>query len=174
MFNQYTYKQKFSALLIVFVLLSITAYKRSFSQLITSYSEYKSLYSKNKEFDSKSKQLGKLSNDVASLDQVLGKGGKDKEAIQQEIINFIAHKHSEVAIHNIQTIHFFKDDNFTIITNTIDLTGNSNQLLRTAYDFENEFETSKIVSLQFYTERKSDKEEKLHLKLVFQNYEGLQ
>lgn len=172
MFNQYTYKQKFSALIVVFVLLSITAYKRSFSQLLSSYSEYKSLSAKNNEFDSKSKQLGTLTNDVATLDQVLGKGGKDKEVIQQEIINFIANKHPEVAIHNIQPIHFFKEDNFTIITNTVDLTGNSNQLLRTAYDFEKEFDTSKIVSLQLYTEKKSDKEEKLHLKLVFQNYEG--
>ena len=173
MFNQYTYKQKFTALLIVFCMLLVTAYKRSFSQLITSYSEYKTLSEKANEFNSKSKQFGKLTTDVASLDQIIGKGGKPKEIIQQEIISFIANKHSEVAINTIQPIHLFNDQSFAVVTNIIDLTGNSNQLLQTAYDFENNFNTSKIVSLQFYTEKKSDKEEKLHLKLIFQNYEGI-
>ena len=173
MFNQYTYKQKFTALLVLFVMLVITAYKRSFSQLIASYGEYKTLSAKINEFKNKSHDLGKLQKDVAALDQILGKGGKSKEIIQQEIINFVANKHPEVAIDNIQPIHFFNDENFTIVTNQIVLTGNSNQLLKTVYDFEKEFETSKIVSMQFFTVKKNDKEEKLNLKLIFQNYEGI-
>lgn len=173
MFNQYTYKQKFKALLLLFVLLLITAYKRSFSPLITSYNEYHSLAQKTAEFESKSKELHKLTTEVATLDQVLGKGGQSKEIIQQEIVNFIANKHPEVTIDNIQPIHTFRDNNFTTITNQIDLTGNTNQLLKTVYDFEKEFDISKIVSLQFYTLKKNDKEEKLHLKLIFQNYEGI-
>ncbi|MFK7000657.1 hypothetical protein [Flavobacterium oreochromis] len=173
MFNQYNYKQKFSALIVVFFLLLITAYKRSFSQLIASYKEYNLLINKKEEFTKKSLQLNKIKEDVSTLDQILGKGGLPKEQIQQEIIQFIAQNHPDVTIDHIQPIHHFQDESFDIVTHIIDLTANTNQLLNTIYNFEKQFETSKIISLQFYTTVKNDQEEKLHLKLIFQNYEGI-
>ncbi|WP_459926529.1 hypothetical protein [Flavobacterium covae] len=173
MFNQYSFKQKFKALLVILCLLSITAYKRSFSQLIGSYKEYKALIEKTQEINTKTSGLNKLYNDVAKLDLLIGKSGKEKEIIQQEIIDFLAKNHSEIAIHSIQPIHFFKDEHLSIITNSIVLSGNTNQLLNTIYNFENNFQSSKLVSLQFFTEQKNDKEEKLYLKLIFQNYEGI-
>lgn len=173
MFNQYTFKQKFKALLVVFCLLAITAYKRSFSQFIASYSEYKALNEKSLEINSKTSGLNKLSEEVTKLDLLIGKSDKEKEIVQQEIIDFVAKNHPEIAIDGIQPIHYFKDEHFSAITNSIILSGNTNQLLRTAYDLESRFESSKLVSMHFFTEKKNDKEEKLHLKLIFQNYEGI-
>ncbi|AEW86797.1 hypothetical protein B0A78_11565 [Flavobacterium columnare NBRC 100251 = ATCC 23463] len=173
MFNQYTFKQKFKALIFVFFLLLITAYKRSFSPLMDSYGEYKTLKAKTQEINSKSSGVKKLNEEVTKLDLLIGKSEKEKEVIQQEIIDFVTKNHPEVTIHTIQPIHFFKEEHFSVITNTIVLSGTTNQLLKTAYNFENQFESSKLISLHFFTEKKNDKEEKLYLKLIFQNYEGI-
>jgi hypothetical protein len=172
MFDQYSYKQKFSALLIIFFMLAITAYKRSFSQLIQTYKEHKLLSEKVNDFNKKSNKLDALTKDVALMDRVIGKAGESKEVIQQEIISFASEKHPEVSINDLQPIHVFSDDDYKIVTNQLDVTGNANQLLRLAYDFEKEFSYSRIVSMNYYTTKKNNKTEVLHLKMIFQNYEN--
>ncbi len=172
MFEQYSYKQKFSALLILFLMLCIAAYKRSFSQLIQTYKEHKVLSEKIADFSSKSNKLDALIKDVAVLDKVIGKAGQSKEVVQQEIISFASKKHPEVSISDLQPIHVFSDIDYKIVTNQLDVTGNANQLLRLAYDFEKEFSYSRIVSMHYYTIKKNNKTEVLHLKMIFQNYEN--
>lgn len=172
MFNQYTFKQKFTALLVLFVLLGITAYKRSFSQLIQTYKEHQQLSEKMNDFNSKSGKMDALVKDVALMDRVIGKAGASKEVIQQEIMRFASEKHPQVSISELQPIHVFSDDDYQIVTNQLDVTGNANQLIKLAYDFEKEFTFSRIVSMQYYTTKKNNKTEVLHLKMIFQNYEN--
>lgn len=172
MFNQYSYKQKFGALLVLFFMLGITAYKRSFSQLVQTYKEHKALSEKVNDFNGKSDKLDVLAKDVALMDKVIGKAGESKEVIQQEIMSFASEKHPEVSINELQPIHVFSDNDYKIVTNQLDVTGTANQLLRLAYDFEKEFHYSRIVSMNYYTTKKNNKTEVLHLKMIFQNYEN--
>lgn len=174
MFNQYTYKQKFTALIVVFFMLSIAAYKRSFSQLIQTYSQYNQLNEKVNDFNSKSNQLESLSRDVALMNKVIGKGVETKETVQQEIMRFVSENHPKVSISDLQPIHSFQDENYIIVTNQLDATGNANQLLNLAYDFEKQFSLSRIVSMKYYTTKKNNKADILHLKLIFHNYESIQ
>lgn len=172
MFENYSYKQKFRALIIIFIMLSIAAYKRSFHPLIQSYSEYQILASKIEDFNKNFGNMQSLSKEVTLLDKTIGKSNLSKEVIQQEIIKFISTRNKTVSLDNILPIHTFKDDNYTIITNQIEVSGNTNHLLKLAYDFEKEFSISKILSMKLYTSKKNDKEEVLHLKIIFQNYEN--
>lgn len=172
MFNQYTYKQKFSALIVLFFMLGITAYKRSFSQLVHIYKENKLLSEKVNDFSSKSNVLDALLKDVAFMDKVIGKAGESKEVIQQEIMSFVSERHPEISINELQPIHIFSDEDYKIVTNQLDVTGNANQLLALAYDFEKEFHFSRIVSMNYYITKKNNKTEVLHLKMIFQNYEN--
>lgn len=174
MFNQYSYKQKLTVLLVVFFMLSIAAYKRSFSQLLHTYDQYIQLKEQISDFNSKSKQLENLNRDVALMNRVIGKGGESKETIQQEIMHFVSEKHPGVSINELQPIHVFQDDNYVVITNQLDVTGNANQLLKLAYDFEKEFTLSRVVSMKYYTTKKNNKADILHLKLIFHNYESIQ
>jgi hypothetical protein len=171
MFEQYSYKKKCTALLVIFVMLAITAYKRSFSTLFQVIGEYKTLSAKVDELNKKSGNTNGLIRDVAYLDKIIGREGASKEIVQQDIVSF-ASKKPNISINELKPIHVFSDENYTIVTNQLDVTGGANQLLQLGYDFEKEFDFSRIVSMNFYTTKKNNKFEVLHLKMIFQNYEN--
>lgn len=172
MFENYSYKQKFYALIILFFMLSITAYKRSFHTLFEVISEYKMLSKKADDINKKSKNTGTLTNDIAYLDKIIGKEGVTKEMVQQGIVSFASTNSNNISISDLKPIHDFPEDDYHIITNQLDVTGNANQLLELAYNFEKKFDFSRMVSQNFYTTKKNNKSEVLHLKMIFQNYEN--
>jgi hypothetical protein len=172
MFENYSYKQKFYALGVLFCLLSITAYKRSFRPLFEVFNEYQTLSKKADEINKKAKNTDGLVKDIAYLDKIIGKEGTSKEMVQQGIVSFASENAPAVSINDLKPIHDFPEDDYHIITNQLDVTGNSNQLLSLAYNFEKKFNLSRIVSMNFYTTKKNNKSEVLHLKMIFQNYEN--
>lgn len=172
MFEKYSYKKKCFALIVVFLMLSITAYKRSFHVLFQVISEYKILLAKSEDINKKASDSDGLIRTIAYLNKTLGKEGISKEMVQQGIVNFALEKHPHVSINDLQPIHVFSDNNYTIITNQLDVTGNVNQLLQLSYDFEKKFNLSRVVNTQFYTTKKNNNSDILHLKMIFQNYEN--
>jgi hypothetical protein len=172
MFEQYSYRTKFSALLIVFCMLCVASYKRSFHTLAEVVSENRELSADAADMKLKSGNTRQLENEIANLDMALGKEGVTKEMVQQEIVSFVTRNHRGVSIHDMQPIHVFSDKNYNIITNQLDVTGTTGALLKLSYDFEKYFNFSKIVSMDFYTTKRNDKIELLHLKIIFQNYEN--
>ncbi len=169
MFEQYTYKKKFIALGLVFVMLCITAYKRSFSTLVEVIKENKELTNNVEQLNQKAKNSDKLTQEVAALDKLIGKEGMQSQEVQQQIVNFATNK-ANVSISDLQPIHTADDGNYVISTNQIDVTGNVNQLLQLGYTFEKDFDLSRLASMNFYTTKKNNKIEVLHLKMIFQNY----
>jgi len=172
MFENYSYKQKFFALMLVFFMLSVTAYKRSFHALFDVMAEYRVLSKKADDINKKSKNTGTLKNDVEYLNKIIGKEGVTKDMVQQGIISFATTNSSAISINDLKPIHDFPEEDFHIITNQLDVTGNTNQLLELAYNFEKKFDYSRMVSQSFYTTKKNNKSEVLHLKMIFQNYEN--
>ncbi|HLA55565.1 MAG TPA: hypothetical protein VK623_05675 [Flavobacterium sp.] len=172
MFNQYSYKKKFTALLVVFFMLCIASYKRSFHTLALVIAENRDLSKTTADMKMKSKNVKNLSDEIANLDKAIGKDGVAKEIVQQGIVAFVSENHPGVSINDLQPIHIFSDSNYNIITNQLDITGRANQLVDISYDFEKRFGLSKITSLNFYTTKKNNKTESLHLKIIFQNYES--
>lgn len=171
MFNNYSYKTKFKALIVIFCLLGLTAYRRSFSTLLAVISENKNLNEKVSTVTENSKNLRELTAELNSIDKVIGKEGIVKEKIQQDIIDF-ATQHGGISIHNLQSIHEYSDQNHIVYTNQLDITGDLNQLLSLSYKFEKEFTQSRLVSLNYYTAKKNNNTSVLHLKMIFQNYEN--
>ncbi|WP_431244365.1 hypothetical protein ACQ9BO_08640 [Flavobacterium sp. P21] len=153
MFENYSYKQKFHALIVIFFMLSITAYKRSFHTLFEVVSEYHMLSKKADDINKKAKNTGTLKNDVEYLDRIIGKEGVTKEMVQQGIIGF-ATTNSGASINDLKPIHDYPEADYHIITNQLDVTGNANQLLDLAYNFEKNFNYSRMVSQNFYTTKK--------------------
>lgn len=170
MFEQYTYKQKTLALLIIFVMLGITAYKRSFKNLIAVYSENKELAKLSEEIKRKSVSLEKLSKEIAQYDNYLGTQNIASDIVQQEIVNFATH-HNGISINSMQSIHTFEGDDYKAYTHQLDVTGDLNNLLQLVYDFETTFNFSRVVSTHFYKVKKSNTTEQLHVRILFQNYE---
>jgi hypothetical protein len=172
MFNQYSYKFKFKFLIVFFIILSIAAYRRSFSNLILLYRENIDLREKNALMNNQTPNIKALNNQVTRLDKLIGKEGIEKEKIQQEIIDFLVKNSSGLSINDLQPIHNFVYDDYQVYTYQMDLIGGYNELLDISYKFEKHFDYSKIISLTFYTDKKNPKKETLHLKLIFQNYES--
>jgi len=172
MFEKYSFKIKFKALLVLFVMLSIAAYRRSFSSLFTAMSENRVLKEKVEMMNRKTRNVDQLSKEIANLDRLIGKEGTGRDMVQQNIVGFIAERNNSIQINDLKAIHEFVEENYKIYTYQLDLVGNYNQLASLAYDFEKNFEYSKIVSMKFQTEKKNNKPDVLHLKMIFQNYEN--
>lgn len=172
MFENYSYKIKLKALIIVFCMLSFAAYKRSFSSLISVIKENNELKNKVESIDSKSKGLYILNNELAIIDKVLGKENTHKENIQQDLVSFVTDQAKNVTIYELKSTHEFADENHKIYTHQLNVTGGINELLKLSYDFEKKFTLSKVVSVEFYTMKKNNLNETLHLKIIFQNYEN--
>lgn len=172
MFEKYSYKKKCFALVIIFFMLSIAAYKRSFSPLLEVISEHEILVTKADNFSSKSNNIEGLMKDIDNLNKTIGKQDVSKEMVQQGILSFVTERHPSISINELQPIHACDDANYTLITNQLDVIGNVNQLQQLGYDFEKKFKFSRMVSLNFYTKKNNNKSEPLHLKMIFQNYEN--
>jgi hypothetical protein len=68
--------------------------------------------------------------------------------------------------------HKYSDQNYTIYSNVLEISGTFNELLETAYEFEKHFTYSKVVSTEFFTVKKGSDKKELHLIIIFQNYEN--
>ncbi|NHN27410.1 hypothetical protein FIA58_017150 [Flavobacterium jejuense] len=156
--------------MIVFFMLTYTAYKRSFKNLIEVFKENKELTARSNDIASKSENLELLAMEIASYDKYLGNQNIARDIVQQEVIAFST-QHQGISINDLQAIHMFEGENYSIYTNQLDVTGNINDLMRLAYDFETKFNFSRVVSTNYYTVKKNNKNEILHLKILFQNYE---
>ena len=171
MFESYSYKKKFIALILIFCMLSVAAYRRSFKSLIEAYKENKELKELSNSIKSKTDNIDGLRNKVYQYDKFLGNQNVSNDVIQQEIITFST-SHKGISIHELETTHVFEKENYRILTNQLDVIGNINELLKLTYDFETKFSFSRVISVNFYVKKKSNSSEELHLKIIFQNYES--
>lgn len=171
MFENYTYKKKFIALIIFFCMLSIAAYKRSFKNLIEVYKENTNLKELANRVKEKTNNIDELKYQVTQYDKFLGNQNVSNDIIQQEIIAFST-THKGITINELNSTHVFENNNYKIYTNQLDIIGNTNNLLKLIYDFETNFKFSRIISTNFYTKKKNNINKELHLKIIFQNYEN--
>jgi len=171
-FNNITYKKKFFILILIGVILSITAYKRSFSLAINSFQESKTLSERLNYINAASNDIGTLDKEIQFLNNLIGEDNIEPELVQQEILNFITSNNKRVAVINIEEVHTANDNGFTIYSNQLTLQGAFKDLLEATYSFEKEFVYSRLVNVTFF--RKKDfktRREKLYSKIIFQNYE---
>jgi hypothetical protein len=171
MFESYSYKKKFIALILIFCMLSVAAYRRSFKSLIEAYKENRELKELSNSIKSKTDNIDGLRNKVYQYDKFLGNQNVSNDVIQQEIIAFST-SHKGISIHELETTHIFEKENYRVLTNKLDVIGNINDLLKLTYDFETKFNFSRVISMNFYVKKKNHSSEELHLKIIFQNYEN--
>jgi hypothetical protein len=172
MFENYSYKKKFTGLLIIFVMLLATAYKRSFNTLFEVIKENRVLSKKANDIDKKANNTSELKQEIAYLNRIIGKVGITKDMVQQGIVSFASKQNYQVSINDLKPINVYTDENYNIITNQLDVTGNCNELMQLGFDFEKKFNFSRIVSMNFYTTKNNNSPDVLHLKMIFQNYEN--
>ncbi|WP_452223483.1 hypothetical protein [Lacinutrix chionoecetis] len=172
MFNNISYKKKFFALIMIGVVLSISAYKRSFSLTIDSYKESKSLIERLDYINVSSNSVSILDKEIQFLNNLIGEDNIEPELVQQEILNFVTNSSPSVSVINIEEVHSAIDNDFNIYSNQLTLEGAFEDLLETVYSFEKEFVYSRLVNVSFFKKKDfKTRKEKLYSKIIFQNYE---
>ncbi len=174
MFENLSYKKKFFALLGLMVVLGITAYKRSFSMTIDAATVLEESKQKLAKVNNSQQRITNLASEVAYLDKLIGKEVANPDVVQQEILNTFTEISTKTDLVKLEEIHKASDEYFNIYTNRLVLTGNYGDLLKTTYNYEKEFDFSRVVSLQFYIEKEPrTRRKRLFEQIIFQNYEKI-
>ncbi|MEE9363942.1 MAG: hypothetical protein V3U92_15180 [Cellulophaga sp.] len=174
MFENLSYKKKFIVLMLLLVVLSLTAYKRSFRITIEAYKTLEMSREKLAEVNNSQHRIRGLKRDVEYLDNIIGKETASADVVQQEILNMFTEVNSDVVLVKLEEIHKAENEYFKIYTNRLVLSGSFKELLDANYYYERKFEFSRVVSLGFYIEReRRTRRKKLFQQIIFQNYEKM-
>ncbi|QXP58405.1 hypothetical protein [Olleya sp. HaHaR_3_96] len=169
MFREFTYKQKFFATVLIFVLLFFACYKKTFKHAIETQKELKTVESKLASTNNVNQELFYLNSQLDAIDNAIGSGSNNPEQVQKKLLSFIAK--DKVNIISMEDVHVFKDSQFDIYTNQVVLEGTYEGLINAMYNIEKKFEESRIANANIYIKRDYKLNlEKLYLKLILQNY----
>ena len=173
MFENIPYNKKVIGLIIITIMLSIAAYKRSFSLTLSAYNQMNDLHDRLAYIHASNEDYSTIDQEIRVLDDLIGKKGIDPERVQQELLNFVSINHNnKVSIVDVAKIHESTNKDFLIYTNQLTLKGNYQDLLEVIASFETDFDYSRLVSIAF--EKKKNYKNKINIlnaNLIFQNYE---
>jgi hypothetical protein len=171
-FDQYTYKQKNYALMILSVLLIAASYKRAFKTTIET-SNYKTeltdkiAYSKHAIQEIRTTQA-----EIAHLNKLLGKENITIEKVQQGFLNFLQRNSSGIIVYEVDEVLTYQHPDFKINTHRVILKGGFINTLRFINELELNFDLAKLINVSFeYKKYNSEENEELYTTLLLQNYE---
>ena len=171
MFDKYSFKIKNRALLVIFILLALASYKRSFVLSILANEEIARQKTNMANIDNSEYNLQKLLQSVSVLDKTIGESNLKPDRIQQEIFNSISSNNHNVIVESIEETHVYKTIDFSILSNEVILQGRFNDLTETIYDLETNFKFARLINVEFYKRKQiSTKTTKLYAKILFQHY----
>lgn len=172
MFDNITYKKKFFAVIIGFVLLVMACYKKTYKHMFAAKKELSNVEQKLLNIDNSYNKLYALKNDIQNLDNIIGGHSINAEDAQQELLDYISKTNIEVNIISIEDVHLFSDDEFLVYSNQITLEGSYTNLIKLLYETEKNFKNSRVISSEFYSKKNySTNKQNLFLKIILQNYE---
>jgi len=173
MFDRFTYKQKNYGLLVLFVLMIMVSYKRSFSLTLSALSEIERLETQKREVVHAQSDLESLQIQLIQLNRNIGKADLDPDKVQQEILRTIAwySEEHEVMLEQLEATHNFETVDFNIFSNLVSVKGTFNGILELAYYVENSFDYARLVNVSIYKKQNPiTKKTNLYGKLLFQHY----
>ena len=174
MFNNLTYKQKFLATLLGFVLLFMASYKKTLKHTLTAKKQLHNVEAKLLDINSSYSDIYALKNEVKVLDNIIGGYTLDPGQVQQKILDFITKKNSDTNVVSIEDVHLYNNKEFLVYTNQIELEGSYDSLIKMLYEIEKKLKDSKVVSSEMYSKKEyRTNTTKLFLKIILQNYEKI-
>lgn len=173
MFDRFTYKQKNYGLLVLFVLMVVVSYKRSFSLTLITQTEIENQEAMMREAEHAWSDLEMLHIQVNQLNKNIGRSDLEPDKVQQEILRTINtySKDHEVMLDRLEATHNFETVDFNIYSNQVVVKGTFNGILSLTHYFENEFEYARLTNIEVYkTKNLTTKKTALYASLLFQHY----
>lgn len=172
MFENLSYKHKFFAVLIGFLILFLASYKKTFKHTIAAKKELSLTEEKLLNTDNLYNDLYKVKNEITALDNLIGGHSLKPEYVQQQILDFVSNTEIDINIVTIDDVHLYTDYEFLVYTNQIEFQGTYENLIHLLYDIEKNFKNSSVVSAKFHSKQNYvTKKRNLFLKIILQNYE---
>jgi hypothetical protein len=171
-FDQYSFKQKNYALVVLTVLLIAASYKRAFKNTIETVQYRKELNEKIIFSKNAINEIKGIQTQIVYYNKLLGKENVTIEKVQQGFLNFLAINNTDLIVYQIDEVLTFQHPDFSINTHKIILKGNFNQTLRFINKLEKHFDLAKLINVSFeFKKYNSDEKEELYTTLLLQNYE---
>jgi hypothetical protein len=171
-FDQYSYKQKNYALLILAVLLIAVSYKRSFKVTLETIDAKQELEQKIEKAHFAVRDIRHTQREIAFLNRLLGEENVTIEKVQQSFLVFLEKNSNDIIVYQVDEVLKFKHPDFSINTHRVILKGKFIPTLQFLYQLEKEFDLAKLVSVNFeYKKFNSEEKEQLYTTLLLQNYE---
>lgn len=171
MLKDISYKRKVLYGGILFVLMLLASYKKNFKDIFELTDRLEQLNKIGMGEDA-SYSIMLLKNEIDEIENVIGSVVKEPEEIQQELLNFITQSKQDVSIEELKELHRSSSNDFLVSTQQIILKGDYKNLISLINELETDFETSRIVNVEF-TSVKNFRKKKIELfvEITFQNYE---
>ncbi len=170
-FDNYTYKQKNYALLVIGVLLVAVSYKRAFSVTAEKRAYISEMESQIERAKQAGSEIRMKQNSIQRLNEYLGKENSTVEEVQQGFLNFFARKAINLQVYKIDEVLKFQHPDFTINTHQITIKGNYVNALQFLYALERNFKLGRLINVSFaYKKMSSEEPEALYTTLLIQNY----
>ncbi|TGV01063.1 hypothetical protein [Flavivirga rizhaonensis] len=150
----------------------MASYKKTFKHTLAAKKELNQVKQKLASTDNSFNNLYALKNDIKALDKLIGGRSLSPIHVQQKILDFISKKDITLNIVSIEDVHIYRDEEFLIYSNQIELEGSYEALIKLLYEIEKNFKDSRVVSSEFYSKKNyRTNKQTLFLKIILQNYE---
>lgn len=173
MFDRLTYRQKNYGLLVLFVLMLMVSYKRSFVLTLNALDELASQENQKISAHTAQQSIDLLQIAITQLNRNIGRADLEPDKVNQEILGTIStySLDHEVSLEKLEATHVFQTVDFTIYSNVISVAGSFNGILSLIYYMENEFQYARLTNVNLYAQTDlTTKKTKLYAKLLFQHY----
>ena len=146
MFDKLTYKQKNYGLLVLFILMLMVSYKRSFVLTLNAGDEIKQQEKQKEQIKNAESSIELLEMSIRNLDKAIGESNLEPELITQNLlseISFFSMK-NPVHLHKIETTHSYQTVDFTIYSNVVSVEGSFHGITSLIYYLENHFKYARF------------------------------
>ena len=168
-----TYDKKRYLVILVFILLFVVTYKKIYTSTFDKISNYHQLKNQNTDSLRINNELLIVKKEIEKLDVILGDETFNEATLQQDILSFISanKKSKKITIASLEKTHKYTSKDIEIITNSLTIQGNYNDLLEMIYTLEQDFKSSKVTSVKMFKKRNNAKKRnELYAQILFQNY----
>lgn len=148
-FDNYSYRKKNFALLIIGGLLALVCYKRAIRPTLELSQYNQELSQKVSIAENSDSQIRLKQKNIHLLNSMLGEENNSVEKVQQAFLNFFDNKASKIGVQRMDAVLKYEHPDFEINTHPIVLKGNYLSTLKFIYDMEMNFQLGKILNVEF-------------------------
>lgn len=169
-FDNYSYRTKKIAVLVIVALLVVVVYKRAIQPTLELKAYRTELEEKKRLALLAPHELRLKQQRIKMLNQVLGKENSSIEEVQLKFLKFFDQKAQKLKIYQVSEVLDYEHPDFTIYTHEIVIKGDYLSSLRFIHQLETKFDDAKVVHVFFeYKKMYSIESEALYTYIYLQH-----